>query len=71
MVLAIRRADHERSAGGGDLLVKERKTSDEVIKSIKTWLNQVLTVMSKQLQGGKHGKAAMCQFAVGVFLQLY
>jgi len=58
MVLAIRRADHERSAGG--LLVKERKTSDEVIKSIKTWLNQVLTVMAKQLQGGKHGKAAMC-----------
>jgi len=52
------------------LSVQERKTRDEVIKTIKTGLNQVLAVMAEQLKGGKHGKAAMRQLTVGALRQL-
>ena len=42
-----------------DLVVKERKTRDEVVKAIESWGHQVLAVVAKQFKDGKHGKAAV------------
>ena len=41
------------------LVVKERETGDQVVKSIKSRRDQVLRVMTEELQGGKHGKTTI------------
>jgi nanoRNase/pAp phosphatase (c-di-AMP/oligoRNAs hydrolase) len=43
------------------LIVKERKSGDEVIQTIKSGLNQVLGVMAEKFKGGKHGNAAVLE----------
>ena len=46
-------------------LVEEWKSSDEVIKSVKSWRHQILRVVTKQLQDGKHGNTAVLKFGEG------
>lgn len=46
-----------------NLLVKEGKTSDEVVASIHA-ANKGLGVVAKELKGGDHGKAAVVQLLV-------
>ena len=40
----------------------ERKTSDQVVKSIKARLHQVLRVVAKELENRKHGKTSVLKF---------
>jgi hypothetical protein len=47
---------------GSKLLVDERKTSDQVVKSIKARLHQVLRVVAKELENRKHGKTSVLKF---------
>lgn len=45
------------------LVVKERKSSDEVVHAIESGLNEVLAVVAEELKEGNHGKAAICRKA--------
>ena len=42
--------------------VDERKSSDHVVKSIESGLDEVLGVVTQQLKEGKHGKTSMLKF---------
>jgi hypothetical protein len=46
-------------------LVKEWKSGDEVIESIKSRRHQVLGVVTQQFQDGKHGNTSVLEFGEG------
>jgi hypothetical protein len=52
------------------LVVEERKTGDEVVKTIKSGRNQVLGVVTEQFHGGKHGKTSMLELGKRALLSL-
>jgi hypothetical protein len=42
-----------------DLVVKEWESCDKLVKTIESRRDKVLTVVTKELKGGKHGKASV------------
>jgi len=50
---------HLRALSLLDLLVKEGKSGDHLVKSIESRGDQVLGVVTKQFKNGKHGKTSM------------
>jgi hypothetical protein len=42
-------------------LVKEWKSSDEVVKSVESRRHKVLAVVAEELKGGKHGQTSVCK----------
>ena len=52
------------------LVVKEWKAGDEVVKTIESWGNQVLGVVTQQFQGGKHGKTSVLELGKRALLGL-
>ena len=53
-----------------NLVVEERKSRDEIIKAIESRRDQVLGVVTEQLQGRKHGKTSMLKFWKRALLRL-
>ena len=52
------------------LVVKEWKAGDEVVKTIESWGNQVLGVVTQQFHGGKHGKTSVLELGKRALLGL-
>jgi hypothetical protein len=49
------------SANQPSLVIKEWKSGDKVVKTIESWGDQVLGVVTQQLHGGKHGKTSVLE----------
>ena len=43
------------------LIVQEREAGDEIVKSIKSWRDKVLAVVTEEFQDCQHGQAAVLQ----------
>ena len=52
------------------LVVEEWKSSDEVVKTVESWGNQVLRVVTQQFHGGKHGKTSVLELGKSALLSL-